>query len=52
MRKINQKSKFFTKVLIILIIASMTFPGAVYSLEAVKIVEDGQDIGPVHITEA
>ncbi|MEA4849654.1 MAG: phosphodiester glycosidase family protein [Clostridiaceae bacterium] len=46
MRKINQKSKFFTKVLIILIIASMTFPGAVYSLEAVKIVEDGQDIGP------
>ena len=46
MKRINWKSKLLTKVLVVLHIASMTFPGAVYALEAVKLVEYGQHIGP------
>jgi hypothetical protein len=46
MRKTNRSSKFFTKVLTLLIIASMVFPGAVYSQGAVKLIEEGQHIGP------
>ncbi|MHB1392125.1 MAG: phosphodiester glycosidase family protein [Clostridia bacterium] len=46
MRKMNRSSKFFTKVLTLLIIASMVFPGAVYSQGAVKLIENGQHIGP------
>lgn len=39
-------SGFLIKVLVVLLIASMTFPGAVYSLESAKLIEDGQHIGP------
>lgn len=46
MEKINWRSGFLTKVLIVLLAASMTFPGAVYALEAVKLSEDGQYVGP------
>lgn len=45
MKKINS-SRFLTKVLVVLLIAAMTFPGAVYSLESAKLIEDGQHIGP------
>ncbi len=46
MRKMNGFKRFCTKVLTLLIIASMTFPGAVYSQSAVKLIENGQHIGP------
>lgn len=46
MRKIDLRNKFFAKVLSILIIASIIFPGTVYSQEAVKLIENGQHIGP------
>ncbi|MDD4504647.1 MAG: phosphodiester glycosidase family protein, partial [Clostridiaceae bacterium] len=46
MRKINLKNKFFAKVLSLLIIASIIFPGTVYSQEAVRLIENGQNIGP------
>ncbi len=52
MKKMNSSRKFFTKVLTLLIIASMVFPGAVYSQGglfskgAVKLIENGQHIGP------
>ena len=46
MMNINFKKKFFTKVLALLIIASMTFPGAVYAQGAVKLIANGQNIGP------
>lgn len=46
MRKMDLKNKLFTKVLTFLTIASMVFPGAVYSQGAVKLIENGQHIGP------
>lgn len=46
MKKVNLKNKFFTKILALLIIASMTFPGAVYAQGAAKLIENGQHIGP------
>ncbi|HYF81487.1 MAG TPA: phosphodiester glycosidase family protein [Clostridia bacterium] len=46
MRRMNVKDKVFTKFLALLIIASMVFPGAVYSQGAVKLIENGQNIGP------
>lgn len=46
MRKINLKNKFFTSVITLLIIASMIFPGTVYAEGAVKLIENGQHIGP------
>lgn len=46
MIKLTLKNKFFARVLILLIIASMIFPVAAYSQEEVKPVENGQHIGP------
>ncbi len=46
MKRIILKHKFFTKVLTLLIIASMILPGAVYAGSAVKLIESGQHIGP------
>jgi len=46
MRKIEFKNKFFAKVLSLLIIASLIFPGTVYSQGSVKLIESGQNIGP------
>ncbi len=46
MRSINLRNRFFAKVLALIIIASTVFPGAVYSREAVRLIENGQHIGP------
>lgn len=46
MRRVNLKNSFFAKALALLIIVSMTFPGAVYAEGAVKLIENGQHIGP------
>ena len=46
MKKMDLKNKFFAKMLSLLIIASIIFPGNVYSQGAVKLIENGQEIGP------
>ncbi|HYE82620.1 MAG TPA: phosphodiester glycosidase family protein [Clostridia bacterium] len=52
MKKKNLRNTLFTKVLVLLIIASMVFPGTVFAKGAtfakgsVKLVESGQNIGP------
>ncbi len=46
MKSIDLRGKFLARLLVIIVIAAMTFPGAVYSLKAVNIVENGQHIGP------
>ena len=46
MKRNNRNSKLLTKILVVLLIASITFPAAVYSLESAKLIEDGQHIGP------
>ena len=46
MKNMNLRNKLSTKVLALLLIASMTFPGAVYAKGTTKIYENGQEIGP------
>lgn len=46
MKKMNLKNKLLTRVLSLMIIASIAFPGAVHAERAVRLIENGQHIGP------